>query len=380
MPTNELPPILLDQYLADECLPVDVERVKEWLLVDKRHELVLREVIEVRRHVSRDPKWNVKAMWQQVANEIGDQSRHVKGPSTAVHMSNKGVRHMQRDDSQISPLLNGISRTIESQEQESKPRRHRLNYSRWLAVGTAALIAIGTSVVVNKVRNSATGVERSMSTHVVTTVRGQRAEIQLPDGTVVLLGPDTRLRYTEDLTGGNRMVDLQGEALFTVTHSVKTPFIVRTKELTVRVLGTTFAVRRYSDDTVASVIVLDGRVAVSSDNTEWRFPSTALNANDRAQVMPDGLIVRDQNVDARKLISWTVGQLDFTGIPFHVVVTDVARLYDLDLDVTVKRLRERRITGAINDSQSPSDVLNMLADMVGARIERHGKIFTFVPR
>src|SRR5690606_14174501 len=99
---------------------------------------------------------------------------------------------------------------------------------------------------------------------VVETARGERAKVDLPDGSTVLLAPDSRVQYASGFGKSHRTIDLQGQALFTVTHSEGVAFVVRAKDVETLVLGTTFGVRRYTSDSLAEVIVAAGRVAVSS--------------------------------------------------------------------------------------------------------------------
>lgn len=54
----------------------------------------------------------------------------------------------------------------------------------------------------------------------------------------------TELRYAVGKGDGERIVRLDGEAYFDVSHDARHPFVVETRELAIRVLGTAFNVRR----------------------------------------------------------------------------------------------------------------------------------------
>lgn len=72
-----------------------------------------------------------------------------------------------------------------------------------------------------------------------------------------------------------RVVELSGEGYFDVTHS-GIPFIVKSKSMDVRVLGTTFNMTAYPEDPVVTTTLLTGKVAVTChsqtehDNTDNR--------------------------------------------------------------------------------------------------------------
>ena len=69
------------------------------------------------------------------------------------------------------------------------------------------------------------------------TIRGGGV-LHLEDGTQVWLQDGTELRYAVGKGDGERIVRLDGEAYFDVSHDARHPFVVETRELAIRVLGT----------------------------------------------------------------------------------------------------------------------------------------------
>ena len=93
---------------------------------------------------------------------------------------------------------------------------------------------------------------------------GQRAELILPDSTRVWLNAHSKLIYPVSFGKGNRQVELNGEAYFDVVHNEKQPFIVKTRQMDIQVLGTEFNVTSYSSD--FEVSLLRGCIELSSPN------------------------------------------------------------------------------------------------------------------
>lgn len=92
---------------------------------------------------------------------------------------------------------------------------------------------------------------------------GQQAKTVLPDGTTVLLNACSRLTYSlEQWNDGKRGVQLEGEAIFDVTRKGKQPFSVHTRQYDIRVLGTNFNVRSYSNESEGVVTLKHGKVEV----------------------------------------------------------------------------------------------------------------------
>jgi transmembrane sensor len=87
-------------------------------------------------------------------------------------------------------------------------------------------------------------------------------QLSLPDGSNVRLGSKSKLNYSSKSFAGKREVFLSGEAFFDVTKNPALPFVVHTKNMVTKVLGTSFRVRDYSTDKKAIVTVSTGKVSV----------------------------------------------------------------------------------------------------------------------
>ncbi len=92
--------------------------------------------------------------------------------------------------------------------------------------------------------------------------------ILLEDSSIVTLEPQSELTFPEKFAPEKREVHLKGEAFFQISHNPERPFLVKTKELVTRVLGTSFTVRSFEKDRDASVSVKTGRVSVYSKKDE----------------------------------------------------------------------------------------------------------------
>lgn len=80
----------------------------------------------------------------------------------------------------------------------------------------------------------------------------------MADGTTVWLNSDSHIRYPVTFSSNTRQVELEGEAYFEVTKDVEKPFIVRMNEYNVRVTGTQFNVRNYSNEKGPATTLVEG--------------------------------------------------------------------------------------------------------------------------
>lgn len=88
---------------------------------------------------------------------------------------------------------------------------------------------------------------------------GQRAELTLPDGTIVWLNAKSRLTYPSVFTG-ERRVHLSGEAFFSVAKNAQMPFVVSTQTIDIKALGTKFNVYSYPEKGNTEVCLQEGSV------------------------------------------------------------------------------------------------------------------------
>lgn len=92
-------------------------------------------------------------------------------------------------------------------------------------------------------------------------------EITLPDSSKVWLNAGSVFKYPKSFDGKNRTVELvEGRAFFEVKHQSNQPFIVKTNNLNVVVLGTSFDVRAYKKEGTTKVSVVTGKVGITLED------------------------------------------------------------------------------------------------------------------
>lgn len=105
-------------------------------------------------------------------------------------------------------------------------------------------------------------------TLIVKTGKGEYKTIILSDSSTIYLGPSSEITCAENFTDTVRLVRLKGDAWFEVTHMSDKPFIVKSTNLTTKVIGTKFNVRDYKKDTCAIAYLLTGAIEVlTPENT-----------------------------------------------------------------------------------------------------------------
>jgi transmembrane sensor len=222
---------------------------------------------------------------------------------------------------------------------------------RWLAgMAAAALIA----AVATTLWRGATQPYREFA-----SAPGGRATITLKDGTRVILGPATHLR----VGASARVVDLDGEAQFTVVHDARHPFVVHTSRATVRDIGTTFTVRAYASDRASAVAVEEGEVALGAAH---------LRARDAAEIDSTGAVTLRHDIEVASYAGWLQGALIFRHTPLKDAVRELARTYDLTVTIADSTLGDKEVTASFSN-QPADEVLNVVTHVVGAHFDRAGR-------
>ncbi|MCL4639756.1 MULTISPECIES: FecR family protein [Olivibacter] len=195
----------------------------------------------------------------------------------------------------------------------------------------------------------------------LSTPKGGQYQVTLADGTKVWLNAATVLRYPQKFASDIRTVELEGEAYFEVARNEKAPFVVRTKNESVRVLGTHFNVNTYRDEPVSIVSLLEGSVTVSLPNKISQIlkpGQQSITRTDRIDVQP---------VNTSEAVAWKNGEFMFNSENLVSAMNKIARWYDLEI-IVEPPLREIAIWGAISRYDKFDKVLELI-QLVDSRIK-----------
>lgn len=183
---------------------------------------------------------------------------------------------------------------------------------RWPLTGIAAALLIALGVFFyssHPPKNEAPAAQNTVSTR-----KGSKSDIQLPDGTKAWLNADSKLTYDENFRGAFREVYLEGEAYFDVVKDKTRPFIIHTKTIDIRVLGTAFNVRAYESEKNTETALFRGSVEVTLHNNPEK--KIVLKPNEKLMVNNKSLQFNTSG-DAKKTagnntaFNITVGKVHF---------------------------------------------------------------------
>jgi ferric-dicitrate binding protein FerR (iron transport regulator) len=242
------------------------------------------------------------------------------------------------------------------------PSPRRFKIAHMLSVAAVIIMAVTIGWTVSYVSR----VEPTPVTFAIATGIGEHPSVTLPDGTVVNISPMSRLSYTFDESQHSRRVTLSGQAYFDVAHDTINPFTVETESLNIRCLGTAFNVKAYSGEETESIILYQGKVSVTADDSqEIMLPDTRL-IYDRVtdQFTKHPVVADNYPISGR-------GRMFFD----NETLSDIARTFyrQLGVRITIEGadLATQRFYGSIvaTDAQT---ALSVLASATGTHMQYQG--------
>jgi transmembrane sensor len=175
---------------------------------------------------------------------------------------------------------------------------------------------------------------------------GQTRELQLKDGSHVVLAADSRIEVQLE-PHARRVHLLRGEAIFEVAKDPLRPFAVAARGFRAVAVGTRFSVRR--DPGSLRVVVTEGSVRLETIAASGGAAgaSAFLPAGSLALARPDAVLVRDLPLeDARHLLDWQQGWLVFRDTPLSEAVAEFNRYNTRKLVVADAHVGTLRIGGS----------------------------------
>lgn len=186
------------------------------------------------------------------------------------------------------------------------------------------------------------------------TPRGGRYQLVLPDGTLVWLNAASSITYPTAFTGGERVVEMTGEAYFEVHTDAAKPFKVRINGEEIGVLGTAFNVNGYTDEPMMAATLVSGKIRVAAGGR-----SVILQPGEQAQAVGNGALVVRRGVDIEKITAWKEGRFIFERDSLSVVMRQLARWYDVRVSYK-GGVPPGHYSGSISRGRNLSQVLAML--------------------
>jgi ferric-dicitrate binding protein FerR (iron transport regulator) len=222
------------------------------------------------------------------------------------------------------------------------------------------------TIVYKAVREHDLAVEHGSNT--ISTPRGGRYEIVLPDGSKAWLNTASSITFPTTFKKNERSVSIQGEVFFEVVHDQSRPFKVSFTGGEVNVLGTSFNVRNYPDEEMSRTTLVKGSVILTN-----KRGSSRLIPGEQASIDKGGTINKSV-ANMEEVVAWKNGVFYFEDAGIQTVMKEVSRWYDVDVGFEGEPTI-RRFSGKVSRDASIFEFMNIL-NYIGVKYRIEGRRIT----
>ena len=172
---------------------------------------------------------------------------------------------------------------------------------------------------------------------------GDIKHITLPDNTTVWLNAGSTIIYPEEFIGRFRQIFFTGEGHFSVAKNKEKPFIIKSNESSIEVLGTQFNLKSYSNDNRIEVALLDGSVAFCYPSTTDQEMKCILSPGEQVYYNRTTHNLEKKNFILSDYSSWKDGKYYFK----NETLEDIAKQLERNFDVNI--IIKNDHTSRVND-------------------------------
>lgn len=191
----------------------------------------------------------------------------------------------------------------------------------------------------------------------LTVPRGGEYRITLEDGTKVWVNSGSSLQYPVAFPSDEREVFLEGEAYFEVEKDSGRPFVVRAGNQKITVLGTSFGIACYPDETNESTTLISGKVQVEytrSGRSYTLAPGMHISYDKQKDIVTESL------VDVDEFVAWKDGKYVFKKKRLEDMLTTLSRWYDFTVFYLSPQARDVLFSGELKRFDNFNYILDLI--------------------
>lgn len=248
------------------------------------------------------------------------------------------------------------SRFLQHKKQRAISTPKTKTVQLWKKV--AAVAAIFVAVVFTGTLSLVALLEKNSQSLVVSTKLGERAQVQLPDGSTVWLNACSKLEYRKSFFSPKRKTQLSGEAYFDVAHNRLFPFIVTNDGSEIKVLGTKFNVRCNEDENHITTSLMEGSIQFSDVNVE---SSVKLKPNERLFFDKKTHQFKiDEIISKEDVTAWISGKLLFENNSLEEIARSLEKHYNVHITFDDDNAKNIRFTAEFEMADNIYQIFSIL--------------------
>ena len=210
-------------------------------------------------------------------------------------------------------------------------------------------------------------------------------EVLLPDHSVAIIEPGTKIQFEKNFAATERRVLLNGNGFFKVKKNNSQPFIVESGQITTTALGTSFRVMEHKEG--VTVKLYTGKVVINKigSTKNWSGPvyllpgtamtfSTVENKTTVFGFIPEqdkNSIVKKKDTQ-EKPVSVLTDEMNFDNTPLEQVLKSIEKRYSVMIGYDQQYVSGRYFTGKVLPTDSIEVILRVIGNINDLSIRREG--------
>lgn len=232
-------------------------------------------------------------------------------------------------------------------------------------------VVVNSEKIADAFQSSANSSKRSLEFNQLIVPNGKRSTLILEDGTKVWVNAGSRIVYPVAFADKKREIYVNGEVFLEVAPDKKRPFVVKTKEMDVQVLGTSFNVMAYETDESASVVLVTGSVQVDTrDDEDFRLEPNRMFSYHNGECD-----IKDVNVN--DYILWKDGLYTYRSEHLSVILDRLSRYYGKKISYK-SDVADLRCSGKLDMQEDLEVVLDGLSQTAPILYKKVGEEYILV--
>ncbi len=229
--------------------------------------------------------------------------------------------------------------------------KYVLSFLKYAAIVVVAILVggIGSTLLFTE--------DENMVYAEVSVPYGQMSQVTLFDGTKVWLNSGSVIRYPNQFNKNQRNVYLDGEAFFEVTKNLHQPFKVHAKNMEVEVLGTSFNVSAYKNESETTVTLVEGSVYINNESGE---KIGELVPGQMALMKEGADHIAYRHVDTDFYAGWIEGKIVFNDVRLDELAPRLERWYNVEISFEKENLKSMKFSGTLLKNKPIDQILAAL--------------------
>lgn len=196
---------------------------------------------------------------------------------------------------------------------------------------------------------------------------GQRVKLTLQDGTDVWLNSQTTFIYPAVFSDKERRVFVEGEAFFDVAKNARNPFIVSSRGIDMKVLGTKFNVHSYPGEKEIQTSLIEGSLHVYFSQPDKK--GVILKPNE--QVIIKNGTMKIGSIPHYDHFLWRDGIYSFENELLIDILKKLELYYDVKIEVKDPSIFKWEYTGKFRQRDGIDEILRMIQRIHKFNIEKN---------